>query len=249
MNKKELESLKIMELRSYAREHGVSLRRDWTKSDIIAAIVRVTQPKRGRKPKPTARRKVKAVKALSPVSGRKKVAAGKPKAAAQRKVIHRAASGNAEGRGAGIAAESSSPAGQGSITLMAQDERTLFIHWDVSGAGSTAADAADGDRLRIRLWDLAKTESSDCYDMEASGLRGSRYLKIGLPDHHFACEIGINQGNGRFYKLASSKTVRTPPDRMASIPEGAERFYQENFGLEPGEVLKLGQLNFVSSGS
>lgn len=248
MNKKELEALKIMELRTYAREHGVSLRRNWSKSDIISAIIRITQPKRGRKPKPASRRKGAVVKAPSPISGRKKVASQKTGVAGSPgKDLPRAASTTRAVRRASI--PSSVPAGahQGSITLLAQDERTLFLHWDVSGAGSTATVAMDGGRLRIRLWDLAKKESADCYDMAVSGLTGSRYVKIGLPNHSFACEIGIHQGNGGFLKLASSKAVRTPPDRMASMPEGAAKFYQETFGLEPGELLRLKHLNFVSS--
>jgi len=248
MNKKKLEALKIMELRTYAREHGVSLRRNWSKSDIISAIVRVTQPKRGRKPKPASRIKGAVVKAPSPISGRKKSAAKKPKVSGSPgRGLARAASTKTTGIRASSPARMSAAAQQGSITLMAQDERTLFLHWDVSGAGSAAAVAMDGGRLRIKLWDLAKKESADCYDIAVSDLTGSRYVKIGLPNHSFTCEIGIHQGNGGFLKLASSKAVRTPPDRMAAMPKGAAKFYQETFGLEPGELVRLKHLNFVSS--
>jgi len=246
MNRKELESLKIMELRTYAREHDVSLRRNWSKSEIIAAIVRVTRPKRGRKPKPSARVAV-TLKGAPPLTGRKKAAAGKRKAVKARPEPE--PSGKPGKGNAGSSSGGYNGAGPGSITLMAQDAATLFLYWDVSGAGGKAAAALDGGRLRIRLWDMAKSETADCYDMAASDLTGSRYVKIGLPDHLFACEIGIHTGNGRFVKLATSSAVRTPPDRMASMPAGSEKFYEENFGLEPGEKVKLKNLTFVFSDS
>lgn len=262
MTKKELEALKITELRSLAHKSSVSLRRTWSKAEIVAAILRITKPKRGRKPKP-------AVKTRKITSGTKaKTAASKKKqkktklktsqkaltsavmkktsAAAQTATAKKATLIPQETAAKQVTPTVSALAlAKNKVTLMVRDASTLFAYWSISGAGTTAKqpDIMQDAYINLRLWDLTSKGNNgaarDYYDIPVTDLAGKRYIEVRLPGHRFMCEIGIITSKDKFLVLARSKEVETPPDRLEAFPPEAEKFYREAFGLYPGEALLL----------
>lgn len=265
-SKKELAALTIMELRTFAREQGVSLRRNWKKDEIVNALLRSVNPKRGRKPKP-ARQPAQPKAVTKPAAPASRKAAAKVAAAAVAKAGPAAVKEpstrpaqmaqpaakptpvkTAREKLPGPAAQAASAAMPASVTLMVRNAHVLFAFWDVP-----ASDLANKrGQLTLRIHDLTSGDAvtgKDYYDVPLSPTQTSLYVLLRLPGHRFVCEIGILQHNGRFVPLAQSEKVETPVARVRPTRMEAVRFFQRVYGLEPGKALQVEQLMFVFSGS
>lgn len=272
MTKKELESQTIMELRSLAGKSEVPLRRSWTKSEIVAAILRTTSPKRGRKPKPVVVKPPKPEparkKTASAAAARKAVATqpesvAKPAAAPfaaniQRSEAKRRATSvrpnAAEARGIPKIAPNLpiaplQPSIVNNLTaLMARDPHTLFVYWELK-------DTIPCEGISLRLHDLTSRDRhgvSDCYEYPVNCRTGGRYLFLRLPGRRFVCEM-VSSAQGRHAVLARSGEVETPTDRMTvpaqAVPAhtGAERLYETVFGVQAGAEICIAEIVSPSS--
>jgi len=67
------------------------------------------------------------------------------------------------------------------------------------------------------------------------------YLHLGRPDHRYVAELGIGDGNSRFYLIARSKEVRTPRDSPSEVidPEWNDRDFAEIYRLSGGGDVRL----------
>ncbi len=253
MKKKELEALKITELRSLAHKNGVSLRRNWSKAEIVTAIIRMTGPKRGRKPKPLVKSSTAASKKKQKKTALKK-SPKKLKTGNLKKTSSTTASKsiNTKKRETEKHVTRTNPL-KNRITLMVRDASTLFAYWSISNIRAKQTDIKEWRYLNLRLYDLLAGENSgtgrDYYDIPVTDRVGNRYIEMRLPGHRFICEIGVITDKGEFLALARSKEIETPPDRLSGFPAEAESFYRESFGLYQDEELRLKDiyLTFASS--
>lgn len=268
MTKKELESQTIMELRSLAGRSDVPLRRSWTKSEIVAAILRTTSPKRGRKPKPVV---VKPPKPEEPARKKTKAAAVARKAvAAQPESVAKPVDSTPK-RAAAISRKlpvsrkttdsrsvseappnpptaSLRPSIVNNLTaLMARDPHTLFVYWELK-------DSIPCEGLSLRLHDLTSRDRhgvSDCYEYPVNCRTGGRYLFLRLPGRRFVCEM-VSSSHGRHVVLARSGEVETPTDRMtvpaqATQADTAARLYETVFGAQAGAEIGIAEIVSPSS--
>ncbi|MBI5143101.1 MAG: DUF4912 domain-containing protein [Nitrospirae bacterium] len=268
MTKKELESQTIMELRSLAGKSEVPLRRSWTKSEIVAAILRTTSPKRGRKPKPVVvkppkpepvQKKTKpasvAVKqpssnirravetppqgVVTPVAATPKRAAATRSAVADKPHVSRK---SADRRSVPDVTPHTSI--ESNLTaLMARDPHTLFVYWELQ-------DSIPCEGISLRLHDLTSRDKhgvSDCYEYPVGCRTGGRYLFLRLPGRRFVCEM-VSSAKGRYVVLARSGEVETPTDRM-TVPAQAEaaRLYETVFGAQAGAEIGMAEIVSPSS--
>lgn len=256
MKKKELEALKITELRSFAHKNGVPLRRTWSKAEIVTAILRMTSPKRGRKPKPVIKLKASVLKKKQK-KAKLKTSSKKLKSAVLKKASATAGKTTLPQKKVNARQVTVPNPLKNRITLMVRDASTLFAYWSIPNTGSKQPESNTIHRtyLNLRLCDLSAKGSTDVaaakdyYDIPITDLVGNRYIEMRLPGHRFICEIGIITSKGEFLVLAKSKEVETPPDRLEAFPPEAESFYRETFDLYPGEALLIEDIyrTFVTS--
>jgi|GEM_PF-6228510 hypothetical protein len=274
MTKKELESHTIMELRSLAGRSDVPLRRSWTKSEIVAAILRTTSPKRGRKPKPVvvkppkpeenARKKTKAAAVARKAVEIQRESVAQPVAPKSRRAaaISRKPSNSrktADFQSVSVAVPNPQTASQmptasprpsivNNLTaLMARDPHTLFVYWELK-------DSIPCEGLSLRLHDLSSRDRhgvSDCYEYPVSCRTGGRYLFLRLPGRRFVCEM-VSSAHGRHVVLARSGEIETPTDRM-TVPArtDAARLYETVFGAQAGAETgyEIGVVDILSPSS
>lgn len=252
MKKKELEALKITELRSFAHKNGVPLRRTWSKAEIVTAILRMTSPKRGRKPKPVVKVKASGLKKKQK-KAKLKTSPKKLKTGVLKKTSATAVKAASTPKKAPLRRVTTPTLLKDRITLMVRDAGTLFAYWSISSPGAKQPDTIQGEYLNLRLCDLSAKGNTDAakdyYDIPVTDRVGNRYIEMRLPGHRFICEIGIITNEGEFLVLAKSKEVETPPDRLEAFPSEAESFYRDTFDLFPGEALLLEDIyrTFVTS--
>ncbi len=137
--------------------------------------------------------------------------------------------------------------GETKLALLVRDPYWAYSYWDFSGETWNWAQAklAGDPSLKpfIRVHDLdAKRSYSLIVSMEAKNW----YLHLGTPDHRYFTELGIGDGNSRFYLIARSNEVRTPRDSPSHVidPEWNDRDFDEIYRLSGG-----GQPGLSSPGS
>ena len=101
--------------------------------------------------------------------------------------------------------------GEDRIVLQARDPWYLHVYWELRSEtverGKRALGAQDAF-FALRVHEL----ESGWFDVSVSGDLGDWYLHV-TPDRGWFVEIGLKTSDGRFYSLARSNTVRTPPDK------------------------------------
>ena len=241
--RKDLETRTIMELRSFAREHDIPLRRNWTKDEIIQAILRMVRPKRGRKPKPVVRQPGRGIS-----SGTH----------SQDRIGERPAS---QGKHTTPVRPSSPPGGKGTsrqeaisedeLTLMVRNADTLFAYWRMPEPHVPPEAPRSSVGKVLRIHDLAGSAQGlpgkDYYDIPVHHASGTLYVSLRLPGHRFIGEVGIIW-KGFFRAHATSLEVETPVDRVSPPTARAEALFRRVYGISKGASLLLQDIPAVFSG-
>lgn len=137
--------------------------------------------------------------------------------------------------------------GETKLVLLVRDPYWGYSYWDLSGETWNWAqqklreDAALKPMMRIHDLDAKRY-----YDLLVSLEAKNWYIHLGIPDHRFLVELGLGDGNSRFYLIARSNEVRTPRDSPSDIidSEWDARDFDEIYRLSGG-----GQAGLSSPGS
>lgn len=240
--RKDLEGRTIMELRSFAREHDIPLRRNWTKDEIIQAILRMVRPKRGRKPKPVLRQpKGKTAAGTHLQSPVDQAPASKGKRPSPVKP-----SRPPEGKGTSRPESTS----QNELTLMVRNADTLFAYWRTPKPDVSVGETRSSLGKVLRIHDLAGSAQGlpgkDYYDIPLDHPSGTRYVSLRIPGHRFVGEVGVFQ-NGVFRAQATSLEVETPRDRVSPPTARAAGLFHRVYGISEGASLLLQDIPAVFS--
>jgi len=137
--------------------------------------------------------------------------------------------------------------GDTKLILLVRDPYWAYSYWDFSGETWNWV----GQKLRedsslkpmMRVHDL---DAKRFYDLLVSLEAKNWYIHLGTPDHRFVAELGIGDGNSKFYLIARSNEVRTPRDSPSDVidAEWDARDFDEIYRLSGG-----GQAGLSSPGS
>ena len=102
------------------------------------------------------------------------------------------------------------------VELTLREPGCLFAYWRLSAAYCHAAQAAGGERLALRLYNLTPRANPTVPPMiqrDCQGLSGSVFVDLPSPvATRYAAELGYTNGDGdRWYPLARSAEVAVPP--------------------------------------
>lgn len=137
--------------------------------------------------------------------------------------------------------------GETKLVLLVRDPYWAYSYWDFSGETWNWAQQkiSQDSSLKpvIRVHDL---EAKRSYHLFISLEAKNWYLHLGTPDHRYVAELGIGDGNSRFYLIARSNEVRTPRDSPSEVvdSEWSDRDFEEIYRLSGG-----GQPGLSSPGS
>jgi len=113
--------------------------------------------------------------------------------------------------------------GEDRIVLMVRDPYWVHAYWEITPARIQQAKEELGDewprvRWLLRVYDVSEegVPGQGYFDVELSGGATNWYINVGQPGRRYCVDIGVLTPGGRFYALARSNQVTTPPDRMSS---------------------------------
>lgn len=243
VTRKDLEVRTIMELRSFAREHDIPLRRNWKKDEIIQAILRMVRPKRGRKPKPVQR---KPSTVASQGKRSREVAKAEGPSTEKRPSLVR----NLPGAG-----REKPPSSEGTpeseLALMVRNADTLFAYWKTQQSSLERTEADRRPQGILRIHDISGSAQGlpgkDYYDIPVPQPSGTLYVSLRMPGHRFVGELGCPKG-GVFHAWASSTEVETPRDRVFPPTPRSMTFFLRVYGVSKGTPLSLEDIPAVFSG-
>lgn len=127
--------------------------------------------------------------------------------------------------------------GETKLVLLVRDPYWSYSYWDFSGEtwnwiqGKFTSDPSL--KAVMRVHDL---DSKRSYDLLISLEAKNWYLHLGVPDHRYVAELGVGDGNKRFYLIVRSNEVRTPRDSPSEVidPEWEAREFDEIYRLSGG---------------
>jgi len=137
--------------------------------------------------------------------------------------------------------------GETKLVLMVRDPYWAYSYWDFSGEtwNGVQKRLVEDSSLRpmMRVHDLTAKRS---YDLLVSLEAKNWYLHLGTPHHRYDAELGIGDGDSRFYLIARSNVVQTPRDSPSEVidSEWSDRDFEEIYRLSGG-----GQARMSSPGS
>ncbi len=137
--------------------------------------------------------------------------------------------------------------GETKLVLLVRDPYWGYSYWDFSGEtwnwvqGKLREDSSLKPILRVHDLDAKRS-----YDLLVSLEAKNWYVHLGTPDHRYVAELGIGDGNSKFYLIARSNEVRTPRDTPSDVidPNWSDRDFDEIYRLSGG-----GQAGLSSPGS
>ena len=120
------------------------------------------------------------------------------------------------------------------LVLLVRDPYWAFSYWDFSGETWNWIQKKFSEESNLkpmmRIYDLDAKRS---YHLLISLETKNWYLHLGTPDHRYVAELGLGDGNTRFYRIARSNEVRTPRDSPSEEidPEWNARDFEEIYRL------------------
>ena len=127
--------------------------------------------------------------------------------------------------------------GETKLVLLARDPYWAYSYWDFSAEtwSGIQKKLSEDPSLKpvLRIRDLDARRSNDLLiSFEAQDW----YLHLGVPDHRFIAELGIGDGNSRFYLIVRSNEVKTPRDSPSNVvdAEWSDRDFEEIYRLSGG---------------
>lgn len=119
--------------------------------------------------------------------------------------------------------------GEDIVTAIVRNPRSLYIYWELDGDGvDTLRQMLGNTEYRktvpcLRVFDL--TANTDFF-IDVSDHDDHWFLHGLMPQHRYAVAFGRRRPDGRFYLIARSAPVMTPPESAAVPPEGSRLLYQ-----------------------
>ncbi|MFN3739077.1 MAG: DUF4912 domain-containing protein [Thermodesulfovibrionales bacterium] len=205
MTKKELLGKKITELRSMAREMGLSVPRTATKEELAALISKTMRLK-------TLRKRKKEVKPVSKKTSKKKpsgqpVAELKPVSIKEERPV--------------LLPDITRPSlaiMKNLLGLVPVNQQTFYIYWEIN---KETRELYEGERFIIRIYDITGgkvIETAPYFELQVQQDAGGFHIDMGRSGE-FCAEMGIKK-NGRFMPFLRSNTIGLPkvPD-LKELPE------------------------------
>lgn len=213
-------------LAAMARSRGVRGWHSMRKDQLVRALLRLTKQKSGGSTKNGRR-----APTTKPVPSRRKAPPSVPQDTATRKVrkleiVRRIEEVRARlDRLKNLSSPDDGAPGRkpvrDRIVLLVRDPFWLHAFWELSKQGVERAQAAMGQdwhmaRPVLRLFEVhehGSTSSAESIsrDVEIHGGVNNWYLDVKDPPKSYRVEVGYKAANGRFYALARSNVVATPP--------------------------------------
>lgn len=120
---------------------------------------------------------------------------------------------------------------------MVRDPYWAYSYWDFSAETWDWAQQKlrEDSSLKpaLRIHDL---DAKHHYDLLVTLEAKSWYIHLGVPDRRYVSELGLGDGQSRFYLLARSNEVQTPRDAPSAVidPEWNDRDFDEIYRLSGG---------------
>lgn len=137
--------------------------------------------------------------------------------------------------------------GETKLVLLVRDPYWAYSYWDFSGEtwNEVQAKMREDSSLKpvMRVHDL---DAKHHYDLLISFEPKNWYLHLGTPDRRYVAELGLGDGNSRFYLIVRSNEVKTPRDSPSHVID------PEWSGLDFDEIYRLsgsGKAGLSSPGS
>lgn len=115
------------------------------------------------------------------------------------------------------------------VTAIVRNPRSLYIYWELAGDGEESLRRMLGSTEYkrsvpcLRVFDLtANTE----FTIDVSDHDDHWFLHGLLPQHRYAVAFGRRRPDGRFYLIARSAPVSTPPESPEAPPERSQLLYR-----------------------
>lgn len=137
--------------------------------------------------------------------------------------------------------------GETKLVLLVRDPYWAYSYWDFSGeTWNWAQQKLSQDTSLKPMIQVHDLDAKRSYRLSISLEAKNWYLHLGTPDHRYVAELGIGDGNSRFYLIARSNEVRTPRDSPSDVidSEWSDRDFEEIYRLSGG-----GQTGLSSPGS
>lgn len=253
MNRKELTGLTLRELGELARKAGLPGWRSLRKQDLVEAMVQAGRRRKTSPRKPVTRRVLAPVQrgAARNTSSEEQVETSKFDVGVPTRSLS-----NRVGK------DLPTSYGKDRIVAMVRDPYWLHTYWELTSQAMQRAEAALGQewhnaRPNLRVYEVNASDSSASAerairDIEIHGGCNNWYIDVAHPPRSFRIDIGYLTRSGKFYVLARSNVVRTPPAGMSdSLDENwsdldernADRIFAMSSGYDPScsslEIKKL----------
>ncbi|HAK60632.1 MAG TPA: hypothetical protein DCO77_09655 [Nitrospiraceae bacterium] len=235
MEKAELTSLRMDELKALAKKINMALPAKATKGDIVNALL-TAGPAKGRKgpakksgvsKKPAAKKRSGSKPAEKPAetpSHEWNIPPGveEPLLARERAAGAKYYTGSVEQGPVSSYDELPEGYGEEKIVLMARDPSVAYTYWEVTQARIEKEKAWLGwdSRLSLRIYDITGiqfdgTNANAYYDQDVSENTGTWYFDLDRPSHSFCADLGLLSPKARFLTLARSNYITMPRDSVS----------------------------------
>jgi hypothetical protein len=251
MTASSLRNCRCRDLAQMAKSRGVAGWHSMRKEELVRALVR--QAREGRK---DGRRRA-ASRTCRDAANRQASAGGKPQSRAQQRLVQLRAQREADKNLSLASSGVSRRAKQDRLVVMVRGPYWLHAYWELAARSVGRAQSAMGPHwhttrpvLRVYRVSSEGTAILD-RDIQIHGGVNHWYISVDDPPSQFRMEIGYLAPDGRFFCLARSNSVTTPPggtsdsvDRnWAEVDEHADRIYAMSGGYSPqGTSLELQEL-------
>ncbi|MBI5042559.1 MAG: DUF4912 domain-containing protein [Nitrospirae bacterium] len=126
--------------------------------------------------------------------------------------------------------------GENKIVLMARDPYYAFTYWEVTSQRYEDAKRllGQGVKLILRVYDITDIHfdgknARGYFDIEVYEMTGSWYINIGRPNRSFCIDLGALAPDGRFLTLVRSNTVTMPRDTVSDVVDEEWMLLEEEF--------------------
>lgn len=247
MTASSLRNYRCRDLAQMAKSQGVAGWHSMRKEELVRALVKRAQDKR----------KGGGRVASSARTGSASPARSRAKSRAEQRLVQLRAQREARKNLSLAGSGGTGHVKQDRLVVMVRDPYWLHVYWELSARSVGRAQSALGPHWHTTRPILRVYRTSDegtailDRDIHIHGGVNHWYVNVDDPPSQFRMEIGYLASNGRFYCLARSNSVTTPPagtsesvDRnWAEVDEHADRIYAMSGGYSPqGTSLELQEL-------
>jgi len=244
MNKSELTTMVVSELKALAKKMKVVLPEGAKKADFVRALSAALKPKKAAVKKSRSDKKAvepKKAPARKPAQPAHEwklpPGAEEPLMAQERVSDAKYYTGPAREQKPGAPYEEL-PSGYGEekIALMARDPYMVHAYWEVTPSRIEREKTWFGwtSKLAVRIYDISGIQfdgrnALGYFDQEVFERIGSWYFDLGRPLHSFVADIGLLSSEGKFLTLSRSNYITMPRDGVSDVLDEEWMLVDEEF--------------------